>query len=303
MIRLGQGNLQLRHSNLGTIWVSRVTAGAAFQPRIELAAGCQVQEISDSRTSPEGIASFTIAALGGQLRWGSDTGPVIGDLSIPKGLEYLRSQAYSQEHPFTMCCDVPHQVLSCLEAERAGAPPVFWMDLAGSWAIDGGLEPIYQRPWRFEVPTDMWLAFLSASGYEDFDVVELRRVLKEGGSLQGAVDHLNAARALVSSNPSKAVGICRMVVEAADAELKTQGYGTFSDYLAACTDERRGKQYGRIVASVKQLAGLNHHHYGRSSVFTRSEALTLVRLCEALLLMAGELTRPPDGDSEGVDPA
>ena len=52
------------------------------------------------------------------------------------------------------------------------------MDLAGSWAIDGSIQPIYQSPWRFEVPTDMWLAFLSASGYEDFEVIELRRVLK-----------------------------------------------------------------------------------------------------------------------------
>ena len=301
MIRLGQGNLQLRHSNVGTIWVSRVTAGVAFQPRIELTAGSQVQEIPKSQTSPQGIVGFAIAALGGQLRWGSNTGPVIGDLSIPKGLEHLRSNAYSHEHLFTMCCDVPHQVLSRLEAERAGATPVFWMDLAGSWAIDGGIEPIYQRPWRFEVPTDMWLAFLSASGYEDFDVVELRRVLKEGGSLQGAVDHLNAARALVASDPPKAAGICRMVVEAADAAVKAQGHRTLSDYLAACTDERRGKHYGRIVSSVKQLAGLNHHHYGRNSVFTRPEALALVRLCEALLLMAGELTRPADGDSEDVD--
>lgn len=293
MTRLGEGTLHLRHSHVGTIWVSRVTAGAAFQPRIELAAGCQVQEIPKSPKFPEGIAGFMIAALGGQLRWGSDTGPVIGDLSIPKGLEYLRSNP-PHGRRFTMCCDVPHQVLTRLEAERAGATPVFWMDLAGSWAIDGGIEPIYQRPWRFEVPTTMWLEFLSTSGYEDFDVVEIRRVLKEGGSLQGAVDHLNAARALVASDPSEAVGICRMVIEAAEAELKTQGHRTLSDYLATCTDERRGKHYSRIVSSLKQLAGFSHHHFGQDSVFTRPEALALVRLCEALLLMASELTRPPD---------
>ena len=151
----------------------------------------------------------------------------------------------------------------------------------------GGLKCLPTCGWR-SCPT---------SGYEDFDVVELRRVLKEGGSLQGAVDHLNAARALVASDPPKAAGICRMVVEAADAAVKAQGHRTLSDHLAACTDERRGKHYGRIVSSVKQLAGLNHHHYGRNSVFTRPEALALVRLCEALLLMAGELTRPPSGSS------
>ena len=144
----------------------------------------------------------------------------------------------------------------------------------------------------------MWLSFLSASGYEDFDVIELRRVLKEGGNLKHAVDYLNAARDLVSRDPPKAVGICRLLVEALDGDLNAQGYGNLTDHLAACTDERRGKQYSRIVTCLKELASLTHHDYGRSSVFTRPEALALVRLCEALLLMVGELTRPLPAGSE-----
>ena len=105
------------------------------------------------------MVGFTVAALGGQLRWRSETGPVVGDLSIPKGLQHFRSTDHPYEHTFTMCCDVPHHVLSRLEADRGGAPPMFWLDLAGSWALDGSMQPIYQRPWPFEVPTDMWLAF------------------------------------------------------------------------------------------------------------------------------------------------
>ena len=147
----------------------------------------------------------------------------------------------------------------------------------------------------------MWLAFLTASNYEDFDVIELRRVLKEGGSLERAVDYLNGARALISSDPPKAAGICRLLIEAMDEGMKDQGFGKTADYLTACTDEQRGEQYGRIVSSIKQLASLNHHDYGRSSVFTRPEALALVRLCEALLLMVGELTRPLHADSEEND--
>ncbi len=192
-----------------------------------------------------------------------------------------------------MCCDVPHDVLSRMEAERGGAPPVFWMDLAGSWIIDGGIEPIHQAPWQFTVPTDMWLAFLAASGYEEFDVVELRWVLKEGGSLKAAIDHLNAARRLVSSDPPRAVGICRLVIEASEQALKDRGYGKIPEHLTACTDKRRGKEYSSIVSSLKQLASLDHHHFGQDSAFTRPEALALVRLCEALLLMLGELTRTP----------
>ena len=291
MFRLGQGDLFLRNYRVGTIWVSRVVADAAFQPRIALLAGCQFQDVPGSGESQEGPVGFRIGALGGQLRWGSKTGPVIGDLSIPKGLQHLRSAAYSLERTFTMFCDVPHHVLSRLEAERGAAPPIFWMDLSGSWEINGVLEPIAQPPWAFDVPTDMWLAFLSESAYNDFEIIELRRVLKEGGSLQPAVDQLNAARVLVASDPPKAVGICRLLVEALERGLKDQGYGRITDHLTACTDERRGREYNRIVSSLKQLASLNHHDYGRSSVFTRPEALALVRMCEAILLMAGELTK------------
>ena len=298
MSRLGQGDLHFRNYRVGNVWVSRVAADVAFQPRIALSAGCQVQDVLASEEFPEGVAGFTIAALGGQLRWRSETGPVVGDLSIPKGLQHFRSTNHAYEHTFTMCCDMPHHVLSRLEAERGGAPPVFWMDLAGSWAMGGSIQPIYQRPWRFEVPTDMWLAFLAESGYEDFEIVELRRVLKDGGNLQRAVDYLNSARRLVSSDPPKAVGICRLLIEALNKDLKDQGYGAITHHLTVCTDELRGGEYGRIVAAVKQLAGMNHHDFGRNSVFTRPEALVLVRLCEALLLMVGELTPPPPADSE-----
>ncbi|MDE2715414.1 MAG: hypothetical protein OXI33_00160 [Chloroflexota bacterium] len=298
MSRLGQGDLSVLNRRVGTIWVSRVAADAALQPRIALSAGCQVQDLRPTDEFPEGVVTFRIAALGGQLRWRSETGSVVGDLSIPKGLQHFRSTNHAHEHTFTMYCDMPHHVLSRLEAERGGSAPVFWMDLAGSWAMAGSIQPIYQRPWRFRVPTDMWIEFLSESGYEDFEIVEVRRVLKEGGSLQRAVDHLNVARRLASSDPPRAVGICRLLVEALDKDLRDQGYGVITHHLMACTDELRGREYGRIVAAVKQLASMNHHDFGRHSVFTRPEALALVRLCEALLLMVGDLAPLPLADSE-----
>ncbi len=291
MSRLGQNDLLIRNYGVGTVWVSRIVAEAAFQPRIGLLAGCQLQDVPPSGGSEEGLVGFRIATLGGQLRWRSETGPVIGDLSTPKSLQNLRSAPFSSEQTFTMYCDVPHHVLTRLEAERGAASPIFCMDLNGSWWINGVLEPIRQHPWSFVVPTDMWLVFLLESGYNDFDVIELRRVLKEGGSLQHAVNHLNAARALVSSDPPNAVGVCRMIVEALEKDLRDQGHGKITDYLTACTDELRGKQYSSIVTAIKQLASLNHHEYGQDSLFTRPEALALVRLCEALLLMVGEMDR------------
>ena len=297
MSRLGQGTLGLRSCHVGTVWVSGVTADVALQPRLKFSAGCQLHEVPAQGIPQDGLRGIRIATLGGQLRWQSETGPVIGDLSFPKGLEHIRSTADSSEHQFTIYCDVPLQVLGRLEAERAGASPVFWMDLAGSWALDGGIEPIYQRPWQFAVPTEAWLSFLSESGYGDFDVVEVRRVLKAGGSYQGAVDYLSAARDLVSSDPPAAVGKCRLVIEALEAALKENGHGTIADHLFASTDGLRAKQYTGVVSSIKQLAALKHHHFGQESGFKRPEALALARICEALLVLLAELAPPPDDGS------
>ena len=293
MSRLGEGSLRLSSYHVGKVWVRDLAAEAAFRPRLVLSAGCQLQEVAASPGRSDGVSGFKIAALGGQLRWASADGPVVGDLSVPRGLEHAPPAPHSVEYGFTMSCDVPHDVLSRLEAERGGARPTFWMDLAGSWAVDGRLEPIYQKPWCVDVPTDIWLAFLSASGYDDVDVIELRRVLKDGGSLQPAIEYLTAARRLVSSDPSKAVGICRLVIEATDKALKDQGHGKIAEHLVACTDERRGKEYGSIASSLKQLAGLDHHHFGQTSTFTRPEALATVRICEAVLLLVAELAPSP----------
>ena len=216
----------MRTHRVGTVWVRSISADLALHPRLALTAGCQLHEVAarpavvGHRPASEALVGFSIASLGGQLRWQSEHGPVIGDLSFPRGLEHVRSAADPSEHEFKMCCDVAARVLERVEAERGGAPPVFWVDLAGSWAIDGSIEPIYQTPWHFVVPADMWLSFLAASDFRDFDVLELRRTLKAGGDLQPAIDHLNAARALASSDPGGAVGLCRLVVEALEAVLR-----------------------------------------------------------------------------------
>ena len=88
------------------------------------------------------------------------------------------------------------------------------------------------------------------------------------------------------------------MIEAVEKALKDRGYGRIPEHLTACTDELRGKEYRRIVSSLKQLASLGHHDFGRDSTFTRPEALALVRFCEALLLMVGELTPPARANSE-----
>ena len=290
MSRLGEGELFMGSRRVGKIWVRALKAEAAFRPRLQLLAGCQLHDVPRTEMHPDGVEAFGIAVLGGQLRWQSATGEVVGDLSIAAGLEHVRSSADPLEHEFTMCCDVPHQVLSRLEAERAGAAPTFWMSLTGSWATKDGIKPIYQRPWEFTPPLPMWLSFLAESGSEDFDFVELRRFTPTGDSLQAAIDHLQAARRLTSSDPPKAVGLCRQVIEAWEEAMNVRKAGEMREYLTACTDKKRGEEYSHIFSALKQLAGLRHHHFGRHSTFARHEALALVRICEALVLMFGELT-------------
>ena len=64
MSRLGQGDLLLHNYRVGTVWVSGVVADAAFQPRIGLSAGCQLQETPASMESEKGPMGFRIAAIG-----------------------------------------------------------------------------------------------------------------------------------------------------------------------------------------------------------------------------------------------
>ena len=125
MSRLGQGNLRFRNYGVGTVWVSRVEADVALQPRIALSAGCQVQDILPNEEFPEGVVGFTIAALGGQLRWQTEPAPWSATCPSRRDSQHFRSTNHAYEHAFTMCCDVPHNALSRLEAERGGAPRSF----------------------------------------------------------------------------------------------------------------------------------------------------------------------------------
>ena len=294
MTRLGQGDLILRNHRVGQIWVSEVEADQAFQPRLLLQAGCQLQDVParsrPNRPAQKALTGFRIATLGGQLRWESESGPVIGDLSFPMKLEHTQSYAYLVEGLFTMCCDIPLQVLKRLEDKRGGMAVILWMDLAGSWAIDGSIEPILQNPWRITVPTAMWDKFLVDMDYGDYDVLEVRRVLTEGGDLQAAVDQLRAARVLVQTDPVEAVGKCRQVIECLVKALKGQGFKGIAGYLEECTDARRGEEYGNIVFAIKRLTSMPHHIYAEDSRFAHPEARALVRLCEALVGIVGELS-------------
>ena len=193
-----------------------------------------------------------------------------------------------------MCCDVPFQVLNRLETERSGNAPVRWIDLCGSWVINGDIEPTSLHPWQVTVPTEMWDIFLADSGYRDFDVIELRRVMKDGSFLGPAMAYLGTSRGLVASVPTAAVARCRSVIEAIDRALKDRRDQKAPSYLAACTDERRAKQHSRVLSVIKQLGSLAYHDYGRDSRFTPAESIAVVRLCEVLLVLLGELSRSRD---------
>jgi hypothetical protein len=238
-----------------------------------------------------GDGTYRIASLAGQLRWEREDGPVTGNLATLKGVEHARPDTSGLGQEFKVCCDLQPTALSRLESSRGGRNPVFWVDLSGSWAIHGRVEGIYHTPWRFVVPNDMWLAFLTASGYHDYEFIEIRLALSDAGDLRRAVSYLNAARRLLAANDhGRAVGLCRLIIEAADESLREHAKaGTLGAYLTERTDERRGDQYSRIVAAVKQLAALDHHDYGADSRFAKAEALAVIRMCEALLMLAGEL--------------
>lgn len=291
MSRLGEGTLSFGTYSVGTIWVQHVSADRAFYPRLALSVGCQLKEVPpDQELGNPGITDYRIATLDGQLRWKAEHGHVLGRVYVPAGLEGLKSAAYAPEHQFMMYCDLTPAILKRLEAERNGAPVEIWMDLSGTWVSQGTVQMIYQRPWRFVVPQDMWIAFLAASGHSDFELIEVRHIARGGGDLTPAIEHLHAARRLVSAGErERAVGMCRMVLEAADAAVRKTGSGKgLSDYLSAATEPGRAKHYTKIVSAIKQLASMDHHDFGHGTPCSHAEALAIISLCETLLVLIGD---------------
>ncbi len=293
--RLGQGDLNLGHHRVGSIWVRHLAADMAFHPRLAIAAGCQLKEFpADSRHSHPAIINYRLASLGGQLRWESAGGPVLADLAFPMGLESARSAPYAPDRPFTMYCDLLPSVLSRLEAARDGGDPVFWFTLAGTWETPNGTEPLSQQPWSILVPRDMWMAFLATSGFLDIDVVEIRKRLEGIADPGSAGEYLRTAfRLLAEGDYPRAVGICRLVAEALDEIGRGKGHGDLKGLLTSCTDPKRGEQYSRLAAATKQLAALDHHHFGQKVSFSRTEALAIVRITEALVTLVGDLPQAP----------
>ena len=92
MTRLGQSNLFLCHSLVGTMWIRDVFADHAVQPRLLLNAGCQVQEVTGRRPPQEDLTGFRIINLGGQLRWESVPDPSSGTSPYPKTLSIFSRQ-------------------------------------------------------------------------------------------------------------------------------------------------------------------------------------------------------------------
>ena len=156
-----------------------------------------------------------------------------------------------------MSCDVPHQVPNRLETERSGKAPVLCIDLCVSWAIVDDIEPIPLHPWQLRVPTEMWDIFLADSGYRDIDVIELRRVMNDGSLLGPAMAYLGTARGLAdirADRSSHAVSLCDRSNR--QDPPKDRGNQKAPSYLAAYTDERRGKQYSRRLIRHKAVGEL-----------------------------------------------
>lgn len=106
------------------MWVREIKADAAFHPRIILTAGCPFMDVpAQTRRQPDAKA-YRFATLGGQLRWGAEDGPIIGDLSFPRNRAHCKSTDNPLEQSFEMSCDVPYHVLRRLDERRAGGPVV-----------------------------------------------------------------------------------------------------------------------------------------------------------------------------------
>ena len=287
--RLGQTDLFVHNRIAGSMWVHEIKADAAFQPRMIIKAGCQLMDVPSQSDSQPEIKAYRFATLGGQVRWITEDGPVIGELSFPRNLAHCKSYLYPLEQWFEMSCDIPYHGLSRLETSRAEGSAVIWMDLYGSWAMGKTIEPIMLlRPWRIEVPAEMWTQFLDESGYFDFNVITIHHAMQNGGHLTPAVAYLREARELVSSDPKAAVATCRHALEAAELALDIRDKPTqWTSKLETYTDANRAPGYDKIIRGIKDVASTTHHQSGEEKDVSGAEGKAIVLMCEALIEMLG----------------
>ncbi len=296
MPSVGEADVAVNSRIVGKVRVLRLSADPAIYPRLILESGFTLYDDPEAQFAAGVPATaYEVTEVTGELRLGehsSCVAPVYWN-AADRNLRPNSPRPY--EAQIRLVADLDPWRLARIEAARGPNAPVFWLALwLGFVAANGQHFRDRVIAFRLDVPREHWLQFLAAVHHDEFEVIEVRYDKTKAERFRKALDEVAKARArIVAGDYNEAVAACRRALEAVSVESEIGKKA--DDWKAALTprtDERRAAEYAGVLSGLKELAAMTVHPSGQPVVYSRSEALFVVRTTENLLALLGDLTSP-----------
>lgn len=297
MPSVGEADVVVNSRIVGKVRVLRLSADGAIYPRLVLETGFTLYNDLEAQFEAGVPATdYEVTDLTGELRLADHSGcvaPVYWN-AADRNLQPHTPRPYEQH--VRLVADLDPWRLARIEAMRGPNAPVFFLALwLGFVAASGQHHRDKVVAFRLEVPREQWLQFLAAVHHDEFEVIEVRYDKSKAERFRKALQETAAARSrIVAGDYNEAVTACRRALEAVSGESDVGK--TAEDWKAALTprsDERRAGGYAGVFSNLKVLANVTVHPGGAPVVYSRSEALFVLRTTENLLALLGDLTSKP----------
>lgn len=293
MPSLGEADVLVNSRIVGKVRVLRLSADTAIYPRILLESGFSLHDDPEAQFAVGVPATgYEVTGVTGELRL-TEHGSCVAPVYWSGPDRNPRPAHRTYEAPVRLVADLDPWRLERIEAARGANAPLFWVALWLSFVASNGQQFRDKvLPIRLELSREQWLQFLAAVHHDEFEVIEVRYDKSKAERFRKALQELAAARArIVAGDYNEAVAACRRALEAASGESEVGK--TAEDWKAALaprTDERRAAEYAGVFSRLKELAAMTVHNRSEPLVYSRSEALFVVRTTENLLALVGDLT-------------
>jgi hypothetical protein len=297
MQSFGEQRVSVDDFSSGTVRVLGIYADSALYPRLALRLGWVLRDVlptDEGSYQRAGLADYRMVSLAGELRVGEGgMGPIVGQLWPAQRIVDVRSSPGHGEDQMIMACDLDLVRLERIEELRKGQPAEFSINLWPTIIRAGARTRAFIEPLNFRLPRDIWLEFLAAVNYGEYDIVEVRRPIRELDTWAEVLQQMQLARAKITNGEYNA-GVAAVRVALEDVIKAFRGDGPpLKEMLAVSTDVKRGAAYASIITDIKDICSRTIHKPDAAINYTRAEALFVVRTAESCIALLAALVPIP----------
>jgi hypothetical protein len=297
MQSFGEQRVSVDDFTSGMVRVLGIYADSALYPRLAVRLGWVLRDVPPTDAGSyqrAGLTDYQMVSLGGELRVGEGLmGPIIGQLWPSQRIVDVRSSPGHGEDQVIMACDLDLVRLERIEELRKGQPAKFSINLWPTIIRAGVRARAFIEPLNFQLPRDIWLEFLAAVNYGEYDIVEVRRPIRELDTWAEVLQQMQLARARITNGEYNAgVAAVRVALEHVIKDVRADG-PPLKEMLAIPTDPDRGEAYAAIITNVKNICSRTIHKPDATINYTRAEALFVVRTAESCIALLGALVPAP----------